>query len=425
MPAATWPVLSGKQSSVFFHADARINIATGAVRSGKTVATAMAWVRMTRALPAGDLMMVGKTLGALNRNVINPLIEVFGPGVIQKRRSEDGAHELVIFGRRVYLVGANDERAEGKIRGVTLSGAYGDEITLWPESFFTMLLSRLSVEGARFIGTTNPDNPAHWLKVKYLDRRALLGMRVWEFTLDDNPHLSPAYVEALKREYVGLWYRRYVLGQWVAAEGAVYDMLDPDVHIVAELPNLSRHWMAVDYGTSNPTTWAYLSLGVDGVLYVHDSYRWDSTKAQRQKTDAEYSRDLQAHLLARDYRPDHLWYDPSAASFGLQIWRDLRASPALAMVRPTPADNAVLDGIRDVANLLAARRLKFHRPSLDAALWDEMVGYSWDVKAAARGEDKPIKQADHAPDMIRYVVRGSRRFWARSINIGGRINATS
>lgn len=407
------PQLAGKQSAVYAYANARTNILTGSVRSGKTVASMITWIKMSQTLPPGDLLMVGKTLGALNRNVVNPLIDVFGRQNIRKKRSEDGSHELYIRGRRVYLVGANDERSEGKIRGMTLAGAYGDEITLWPESFFTMLLSRLSLEGAKFLGTTNPDNPAHWLKTKYLDRRGELDMRVFEFTLADNPHLSPAYVESLKREYVGLWYRRYILGQWVAAEGAIFDMLDPDRHLVQEMPKLSRHWIAIDYGTTNPTVWAFLSLGVDGRLYVHHGYRHDSASAHRQKTDREYSRDLQKHILdlRHLYPPEAVWYDPSAASFGLQAWRDFRKSPALAAVRLATADNAVIDGIRDVASLFAADVLRIHAPSVDPSVWDELVGYSWDVKAQERGEDKPLKRADHWPDMIRYAVRGSKRYW--------------
>src|SRR5690606_4293976 len=137
-------------------------------------------------------------------------------------------------------------------RGMTLAGAYGDEVTLWPESFFTMLLSRLSVPGAQFFGTTNPDSPGHWLKKRYLDRADELSLRRFRFTLADNPALDPAYVEALKREYTGLWYRRYILGEWVAAEGAIYDMFDPDRHVARELPEILHWWVGVDYGTTNP-----------------------------------------------------------------------------------------------------------------------------------------------------------------------------
>src|SRR5690606_17299071 len=136
-----------------------------------------------------------------------------------------------------------------KIQGLTLVGAMGDELSLTPESFFTMILSRLSVRGAKLFGTTNPDAPAHWLKRKFLARAGELDLATWHFTLEDNPALDPAYVAALKREYTGLWYKRYIQGLWVQAEGAIYDMFDPDRHVVSTLPTLVQHWVGVDYGT--------------------------------------------------------------------------------------------------------------------------------------------------------------------------------
>ena len=137
------------------------------------------------------------------------------------------------FGRRVF--DTNDERAEQKIRGASFVGAYCDEITLYPESFWIMLLSRLRSPGARLYGTTNPDGPFHWLKVNYLDK-GLAHLKKWDFTLDDNPYLDPEYVKALKQEYTGLWYKRFIEGLWCIAQGAVYDMWDESKHVINELP---------------------------------------------------------------------------------------------------------------------------------------------------------------------------------------------
>lgn len=403
--------IRNRQARAVAWSTARLNIWDGSVRSGKTVSSEVAWLKYAATAPPGDLLMIGKTERTLKRNIIMPLLDMAGH-VMQYKQGEG---ELYILGRRCYLVGANDERSENKIRGMTCAGAYGDEISLWPESFFQMLLSRMSVEGARFFGTTNPDSPAHWLKVNYLDRRDELDMRVFKFRLDDNDHLPRAYVDSLKKEYTGLWYRRYILGEWVAAEGAIFDMLDPDRHFVDDLPALSRHFMAVDYGTTNPTVWAYLSQGVDGVWYIHHGYRWDSLIEMRQKTDAEYSRDLMEHLRETRILPSTIWIDPSAASFTLQLWRDLRASTEFAGVSIAPAENEVLDGIRDVSSLLSAGLLKIHRPSVSPKMWDELVGYAWDPKAQQQGQDKPLKRADHDPDMIRYVVRGAKRYWRTAL----------
>lgn len=412
--------LSMKQARSAAWASARLNVWQGAVRSGKTVSSEVAWLKyVTLEAPPGDLLMVGKTERTLKRNIIMPLLDIAGSACVYKQ----GEGELYIMGRRCYIVGANDERSENKIRGMTCAGAYGDEITLWPESFFQMLLSRMSVAGARFFGTTNPDSPAHWLKTKYIDRFDTLngdddahkGLRVFHFRLEDNETLDHAYVEQLKREYTGLWYRRYILGDWVAAEGAVYDMFDTDKHLVNEMPQLSRHFMAADYGTVNPTTLAYMSLGVDGVWYIHHEYRHDSLSAMHQKTDAEYSADVQAHIREARVQPETIFIDPSAASFQLQLWRDFRRQAEFMNVHIVDADNTVLDGIRDMGSMLAAGLLKIHRPSVTSKMIDEIIGYSWDDKAQRRGEDKPIKMADHGPDMIRYAVRGTKRYWRRSL----------
>ena len=386
--------LTEKQIRTAVDATARLNIWDGAVRSGKTVTSIYAWLEyIARFAPAGDLLMVGKTERTLQRNVL-AVIEELLPKHIEVRRS---LGEGRLFGRRVYCVGANDARAEGKIRG----------LTLWPEGFFTMLLSRLSVGGARFFGTTNPDGPYHWLKTNYLEREGL-DLARFQFTLEDNPYLDSQFVAALKSEYVGLWYRRYILGQWVAAEGAIYDMFDEELHVVDNLPEMRRYWSAIDYGTVNPTVFLLFGLGVDNCLYVCDEWRWDSqSQGRRQKTDAQYSAAFRAWLTVRT---EWNFIDPSAASFLAQLYAD--RVPHLA-----PADNSVLDGIRRVGSLLGAGRLKIHRKC--AGLIKEMSGYSWDPKAQGRGEDAPLKGADHGPDALRYFVNGTRNVWRAWVTVKG------
>lgn len=395
----------------FVDADARLNIWDGSVRASKTVESLLRFVKFVREAPPGNLLLAGKTERTLKRNVIDPLIDMLG-----KKRIKyiQGMGQCIILGRRCYVAGASDARAEQKIRGLTLCGAYGDEITTWPESFFSMLMSRLSVPGARFYGTTNPDSPMHWLKVDYLDRINELNknsdfggshLKRFKLTIDDNPYLDPVYVSMIKQEYVGLWYRRYILGEWCVAEGAIYDMLDIDnVHVVRELPHLVRHWVGADYGTSNPTVWFQLSQGEDGRLYAHHSYRWDSKHERKQKTDAELSRDFLSWQAARvkenKLNHERMFYDPSAASFGLQLFRD-------NVQRLSKADNEVADGIRQVSSLLASGVLVFHGPTMSKTDLEEMVGYAWDDKAQLKGEDKPVKANDHFPDALRYAVRGS------------------
>lgn len=407
-------MFSTKQAVAISRSNARVNILQGAVRSGKTHASLWRWIKFVTEAPPGNLLMWGRTERTLKRNILDPLAELLGPS---RFKLISGSGEAFILGRRVYLAGANDERSVAKIQGLTLVGAYGDELSLTPESFFTMVLSRLSIGGAKLFGTTNPDSPAHWLKARFLDRSGDLDLYNLHFTLDDNPVLPAAYVAALKREYTGLWYKRYIDGLWVAAEGAIYDMFDHDRHVVTKLPRISRTWLAFDYGTSNPFVALLIGLGVDDCLYIVDEWRWDSSTRGRQLTDAEYSRNVRAWLNDNHKdapRPERIYYDPSAASFGVQLWRDKWHGI-------TPADNSVNDGIRITATLLSLGRLKVHTRC--KGLLDEMPGYRWDAKAQKQGEDKPVKQADHGPDAARYGVMGLRSVWRRWIGNAERIVA--
>lgn len=423
------------QRSVHMAADgARINLWEGSVRSTKTISSLLAWLRYVREGPAGNLAMIGKTERTLKRNVIDPLIEMLGP---KRCRYVAGAGELWILGRRVYVAGANNEAAVSKIQGLTLAGAYVDEVTTMPESFWSMLLTRLSVDGAQLFGTCNPDAPMHWLMKGFLKRARTwlrhdgtvitsdapdtLDLTRFSFRLTDNPYLSKAYVDALNVEFTGLWRKRYIDGLWVLAEGAIYDTFDPvpgNGHVVTDLPEIDRWVLAVDYGTTNPFVAVLIGLGVDDRLYVAREWRWDSKAKHSQMTDAEYSTALRRWLdeldppnndpmigrLAGARTPEKIIYDPSAASFGVQLWRD-------GWSGVHQADNAVQDGIRTVSTLMSAGRLRFHVSLLETGGLDEKAGYVWDAKAAERGVEQPLKVADHFPDAERYGVMGVRSWW--------------
>lgn len=215
--------LSRKQIvSIAESTQARISIWTGAVRSGKTIASLIAFlIAVAAAPPSGLIVIVGRTLQTIERNIIEPLQDrqLFGFIAAEVQHTR-GSTTVTILGRTVHLIGASDARAEGRIRGLTAYLVLVDEATLIPEGFWNQVLARLSVPGARLLATTNPDSPAHWLRKKFLLRAGELSLASWHFTLDDNPSLAADYVAALKREYVGLWYRRFILGEWCQAEGA-------------------------------------------------------------------------------------------------------------------------------------------------------------------------------------------------------------
>ncbi|MFI1018013.1 terminase large subunit domain-containing protein [Streptomyces sp. NPDC020965] len=302
---ASPPPLSEKQVRSIREATARICLWHGSVRSGRTIASLLAFLLAVRGAPAsGLILIVGRSLQTIERNCLEPLADpsLFGPVAAEVRHTR-GATTAVILGRVVHLVGASDARAEGRLRGLTASLAYCDEVTLLPEAFFVQLLARLSVPGARLLGTTNPDSPRHWPKVNYLDRAAELDLASWHFRLADNPSLSSAYVAALSAKYSGLWRRRVIDGAWVIAEGAIYDCYDEQQHVVTALPPMRRYWTGVDYGTVNPFAALALGLGDDGRLYVTSEWRHDSRAQHRQLTDAQYSRAVRSWLDELDVVP--------------------------------------------------------------------------------------------------------------------------
>ena len=376
---------SQKQRAVLREASARWNIMSGAVRSGKTHGSYYLLPMRVKHQGKGDFLLIGKTERTLKRNVLNPMRNLFGEGLISHVY---GDGEIKLFGRHAYIVGANDERAVTKIQGMGIVYGYGDEVPTWPESFFEMLKSRLSEPGAKFDGTCNPESPYHWLK-EFIDTAG--NLRHWHFHIDDNPFLDRDFVESLKSEYTGLWYKRYIEGLWVLAEGVIYDMWDEGKHVVDELPEARDYYVSIDYGTGNPT--AFGLYGVAGSAWKVKEYFYDHTKHGRQKTDSEFSEDLKKFLGG--ITPKQIIVDPSALSFKTQLKKD-------GFLNVKDADNSVIDGIRTQATMLQTGKYKVHRSCRETIR--EYSGYVWDTKAQAKGEDKPMKQNDHTKDEERYFL---------------------
>ena len=412
--------LSAKQLDFMRGSSARVCILEGSIRSGKTIVSLLRWFLFLATAPrGGELVMIGRTRDALFRNVIKPMQDpsLFGPLAAQVAYT-NGASTATILGRTVHVIGASDAKAEKVIRGMTVAGAYVDEVTVIPEEFFTQLLGRMSVRGAQLFGTTNPDSPAHWLKRKFLDRlHTLPDWRSWHFTIDDNPSLTEAYKASIRAEFTGLWFRRFILGEWVAAEGAVYDMWSPEDHVVpwADLPAMEQLLgVGVDYGTTNASTGLLLGLGVDRRLYLVDEWRVDPQQATSRLTDAQLSASFRTWLaeqhvpqITAPMAPRFVVVDPAAASFRLQLFHD-------GIRNVQSADNDVAYGIRTVASGLAGGWLKVSDRC--QGFITEAPGYSWDPKATEKGEDKPLKVADHSLDGGRYAVTTLEPLWRGRIN---------
>lgn len=384
--------MSEKQLLSIREAEARLNIWQGAVRSGKSFASLYCFLHFLRHGPSGPLIIVGRTTRTITTNIIDPMRAILGDYV----KYWIGKGEINIFGRKIYAVSANDARAEAKIRGSTYVGAYMDEVTLIPETFFKMLLSRLSLPGAKFFGTTNPDSPYHWLKRDFIDRSPELDLKTWEFKLEDNPSLSDEFVKQIKSEYSGLWYQRFIEGRWVQAEGAIYDFFDPSFHCINTPRNPATFYLAgVDYGTTNPFACVLVGVNFDYFpnMWVEDEYYFNSRVAQRQKTDSEYADDVIKFLENRAVKA--IYIDPSATSFRLELQK--RGVDNLF-----EAKNEVSDGIRLVAQYLNQGTLKVCRNCKN--LIAEFQSYVWDEKSTVTGVERPLKENDHALDALRYAV---------------------
>lgn len=412
--------MSEQQLCSLRQSTARVNVWDGSIRSGKTIASLLRWLIFVASAPrGGQLVVIARTRDSAARNVFAPLMDesLFGP-IAHQVHYTPGAPSAVILGRTVYVIGASDAKSEKVLRGLTVAGAYVDEITVIPEEFFTQLLGRMSVAGAQLFGTTNPDNPAHWLKRKFLDRLAQLAdWRLFHFTLHDNPTLTPEYIAAISREFTGLWYRRFILGEWVAAEGAVWDMWDPARHVIPfdSMPPIRRFIsVGIDAGTQHATTALALGLGYDRKLYLMDELGLDPSKSQIRLTPAEQARQIK-QWLGRPHMPEHYGLTPEmiiADQAGAWLREQLYQ---VEDVVTHAADKDVQYGIATIATLLGEGDLLVSDRC--QGFITEVPGYSWDPKAALRGEDKPLKVADDYLDAARYAITTTETSWRDEIRM--------
>lgn len=397
--------LSNKQLTSVREAKQRVNIWDGSIRSGKTVASMVSWILFCNSSrgSAGELVMIGRTRDAVWRNVIGPLMDPSLMGIVAEAvEGNYGAPTVRVLGERVFVMGANDIKAEAVLRGLTVKGVYVDEITVLPENFFAQLLGRMSPRGARLFGTTNPDNPHHWLKVKYLDRN-LPNWARWHFLIEDNPYLDPDYVRSIRREFTGLWYKRFIQGLWVVAEGSIFEHWDEDKFRVAweDLPEMS-YWLplGVDYGTTNPTAAILAGYGTDERYYLVDEWRYEKKLEGKAATDSELSLGLRTWLFEEQHHPYQEVVlpppvvDPAAASFRIQLSND--------GLPTNPANNEVLTGIRRISSLIGGDKLRVSDRCKGFLL--EAPGYTWDSQATLKGRDEPIKRDDHSLDAGRYAI---------------------
>lgn len=364
-------------------------ICDGAVRSGKTVCMAdgfFIW-SMSR-FDRETFGICGRSVGSLRRNVIVHLESWLG-GLFSIRECRGEGKLIVRCGSRentYYLFGGVDESSYKHIQGITLAGVLLDEAALMPRSFVEQACARCSVNGAKLWFNCNPAGSEHWFYKEWLQKCRQKNLLHLHLTMADNPALPQQVRRRYENLYTGVFYKRYVLGQWCAAEGLVYSF-DPEKHLTDTPPKNGRYYISVDYGTLNPFSAGLWCVGEGRAVRVREFY-YDGRQTGVSKTDQEYYDALLE--LAGDRPVEQVVVDPSASSFIAVIRHHGRFS-----VRK--AKNAVLDGIRLVSSCLQSGKLQFFRDCKDTIR--EFSLYRWEEDGS---QDRPVKAHDHAMDDIRY-----------------------
>jgi len=367
-------------------------ICDGAVRSGKTLCMGLAFFLWATACFDGMAFgLCGKTITALRRNLLREVLPTLGALGFQWREQASQNRLTVRLGGKentFYLFGGRDEGSAALIQGITLAGVLLDEAALMPRSFVEQACARCSVEGSRLWFSCNPEHPEHWFYKEWIlkaeERRALY----LHFTMEDNPALTPQVRERYARSFSGAFYRRFVLGEWVAAQGRVYGFFDESMVRPPPAGPMEEWRISCDYGTVNPASFGLWGRK-NGVWYRVEEYYYDSKRAGRQKTDGEYAADLRRLAGEREIR--RVVVDPSAASFLETLRRE--------GWRVCKADNDVLSGIRVTAELLRSGKLVICSGCRDSLR--EFGLYRWDPGS---GRDRVLKEHDHAMDDIRYFA---------------------
>ena len=368
-------------------------VCDGAVRSGKTLCMGLGYFLWAMSCFDGrQFGLCGKTMESLKRNVLAellPLLESMGMRVEQKNTEHRMTVRFAGHENRFFIFGGHDERAAALIQGITFAGILLDEVVLMPRSFVEQACARCSVEGSRLWFNCNPEGPQHWFYKEWVKGARRKNCLHLHFTMEDNPSLTPQIRQRYRRLYSGVFYRRFVLGQWTAAEGRVYDFFDASKAPPVPEGPWERWYISCDYGTVNPASFGlWGSMG--GVWYRTEEFYFDSRREGRQMTDAEY-----AAALRR-------------LAGGRRIGWNVRK-----------ADNDVLSGIRRTADALKSGKIVICDRCTDCLRETEL--YVWDRKA---GGDQVKKEHDHAMDDMRYFVTGvldagGGGFAARAVTRGG------
>jgi len=393
--------LAPKQIEFLLKSTKKWNIAHGSVRTGKTVCSLIRFMQACWQCPDNQLFMVGYTSDTIYDNAIRLLLESDQLSMFRPYLTWFAGKRELHFGDKVIsTLGARDEGHLGKFQGLTMSVVYCDEATLYPTSILQMVDTRLSNPHSIGFMTCNPKQPKHILK-EWIDKADAGSSDYYalHFVLDDNVFLTEDYKNRIKKSSTGVFYKRNVLGLWCLAEGAIFEFFDPKLHVVSRPPCAAEYWIAgIDYGTNNPfvclligvSTGKYTQSGKK--MWVEKEYYWDHKKKGRQKTNSELANDVEKFL--EDYGVKHVYVDPSAASFKLELRRK-----GMSVI---DANNEVEYGIQIMTDMMYKGDLVICQECHNTIR--EIEGYVWDQKKGEKGLDEPLKVDDHSVDAARYAL---------------------
>ena len=382
---------SEKQKEYFMNATHRWNIKSGATRSGKTYMDYFVIPKRIRSMAGkeGLTVLLGNTKGTLQRNIIEPLQALWGVNFVSDIRSDNTA---ILFGEKVHCLGADKISQVDRLRGSSVKYCYGDEIVTWHPDVFTMLKSRLDRDYSAFDGTCNPDNPNHWFK-KFIDSDADIYCQ--KYTLDDNPFLADAVKENIKKEYFGtVFYDRYVLGEWVTAEGLIYKLLADETERYMidreRLPVLHTVTVGEDFG-GNKSGHAIVSsgIGIDGKLYFTNALFKD---AKGSTTDGlvTWSNGCFDEIFADCGIYFDIYADSAEQVLINSIREKTRFSVYNSLKRP------IIDRVRALNILLSTDRVRFVRGKTET-LVEALCEATWDDK---KMEDTRLDNGSYNNDII-------------------------
>jgi PBSX family phage terminase large subunit len=412
---ATAPFVYGKFSDkakkTIKESNARINIWHGAVRSSKTINASIRFITHMGQFPKGtNFLLTGKTERTVKRNIIDDLEKMVYPRECKYNRY-DG--ELKILGQTVYVVGLKDEGATDKIKGMTVAGWLGDEVTTCPQSSIEMAISRCSIEGAKIFWTTNPDSPYHFIYTDYVDNDDLKEagiVKEWGFLLEDNPNLPKEYIDSLKRASKGVFYKRNILGQWVLAEGAIYDMFLESENTFKHSPIIKRndlgniihgytnYVVGIDYATSTVCVFGLFGLiEINGEMNYHLLKEWyyDAEDKGVQMDDGEYA-DKMVEFIGDC--PVNRVYSPHDAT-SLTVALRKKGLPVITYMPDT------INDIKKIQVIMNERRFQIHESCVNSIA--QAQTYVWDPQKAKKQIEFPLKKDDHCPDMWRGPICGA------------------